>query len=182
MNIDWGSVSSWIAVAFSVVSVFISLYVLSLTKWSIAVDHERRKNELTVKTVIDFDKIITDGYDKFCEIENLKSQDPQNYEKLLESNKRLFNDCLTAIEAIAVGVKFGVYNEELVLSLTGTYYIQVFRKMESYVNKRRKDDSHELLYSDTQQFVQLLKKLEADSSIHRIQTRKISKPLLRQKW
>ena len=165
MSLDtWGNYADILAIPIGIVGVVLIVRQLSLALHESEREHQRRQNEMTLNAYntvrIDLRETIrrirhrlelTDMFDEFTE---------DNLQEIIDDNV-LRDDVarmLGFLNKFSVGVKYDVFNIELLNDLSGTLFIQTFIQFKPYIDWVRKDS--EIFYVDYERLVEKLKNLQ----------------------
>ncbi|CAA6820214.1 MAG: Unknown protein [uncultured Sulfurovum sp.] len=165
MSLDtWGNYADIVAVPIGLIGLILIIRQLRLALHESEREHQRRQNEMTLNAYntvrVDLRETIrrvrhklelNDMFDQFRE-ENL--QDIIDDNVLRDDVARM----LGFLNKFAVGVKYDVFNIQLLNDLAGTLFIETFNQFKPYINWVRKDSA--IFYMDYERLVEKLKQTQ----------------------
>lgn len=153
-----------VAVPIGIVGVVLIVRQLSLTRQESEKEHQRRQNEMTLNA---YNAVRGDLRETIRRVRiklELKDMFTPFTEKKLEqiiSDQVLRDDVarmLGFLNKFAVGVKYDVFNIQLLNDLSGTLFIETFNQFKLYIDWVRKDVK--IFYVDYERLVEKLKGIE----------------------
>ncbi|CAA6817349.1 MAG: Unknown protein [uncultured Sulfurovum sp.] len=165
MSLDsWANYADILAIPIGVVGVVLIIRQLRLSLHESEREHQRRQNEMTLNAYntvrgdlretirrVRHKLELNDMFDQFTE---------DNLQHIIEDNV-LRDDVarmLGFLNKFAVGIKYDVFNLELLNDLSGTLFIQTFSQFKPYIDWVRKDS--EVFYMDYERLVEKLKHMQ----------------------
>jgi len=165
MTLDtWGNYADIIAVPIGIVGVVLIVRQLTLARQESEREHQRRQNEMTLNAYNTVRGDLRETIRRVRHRLELKDMFAPFTEENLEQivNDHVLRDdvarMLGLLNKFAVGIKYDVFNIELVNDLAGSLFIQTFRQFKPYIDWVRKDS--EIFYVDYQRLVEKLKKMK----------------------
>lgn len=165
MSLDfWANYADIMAIPIGIVGVVLIVRQLSLTRQESEKEHQRRQNEMTLNAYnavrgdlretirpVRHKLELDDMFDQFTE---------ENLQQIIEDSV-LRDDVarmLGFLNKFAVGVKYDVFNINLLNDLSGTLFVQTFSQFKPYIDwVRQKSD---FFYIDYERLVEKLKGIE----------------------
>ncbi|CAA6827209.1 MAG: Unknown protein [uncultured Sulfurovum sp.] len=165
MSLDsWANYADIIAIPIAVVGVFLIVQQLSLSRHESESEHRRRQNEMTLNaynTVRGDLRATIRRVRPKLELSDMFSPFTEDGLKRIMEDSELRDDVarmLGFLNKFAVGVKYDVFNIELLNDLSGTLFVQTFNQFKPYIDWVRKDS--EIFYADYERLVDKLKILQ----------------------
>lgn len=146
-----------------IISMFTLLCLLLQThvQWrTMRADHERRKKQATIEYVNQtrtrYRPISRKLAIKFGEGTVI------NLDQIDEEIKEDIKAFLSIVEHLAVGINTKVYDLQILERMSGKYFISMFRKLQPYINERRRIQSMPSLYCEFEIMVEDIKKIKGE--------------------
>ena len=165
MSLDyWANYADVLAVPIAIVGVMLIVRQLRLTRLESEKAHQRSQNEMTLNAYNAVRGDLRDAIRKVrskLELDDMFDQFAEGcLEKILD-DKELRNDVakmLGFFNKFAVGIKYDVFNIELINDLSGNLFIETYTQFKPYIDWVRKDA--ETFYMDYENLVKELKHLK----------------------
>jgi len=161
MSLDtWGNIADIFAIPIGIVGIILIVRQLQLSLEESEKEHQRRQNEMTLNA---YNTVRGDLRDSIRRVRNELQLDDmfddftdEHLEQII-NNKHIRHDVarmLGYLNKFAVGIKYDVFNINLVNDLAGMLFIETYRQFKPYINWVRKDANH--FYVDYEQLVEKL--------------------------
>jgi len=161
MSLDiWGNIADIFAIPIAILGIILIVRQLQLSLEESEKEHQRRQNEMTLNA---YNTVRGDLRDSIRRVRNELQLDDmfddftdENLEQII-NNKHIRHDVarmLGYLNKFAVGIKYDVFNINLVNDLAGLLFIETYRQFRPYINWVRKDASH--FYVDYEELVEKL--------------------------
>jgi len=164
MSLDtWGNIADVVAVPIGLIGLFFIVRELQLALQESEKEHQRRQNEMTLNA---YNAVRGDLRDSIRRVRNeLQLADmfdtfKDEHLELIINHQHLRHEVsrmLGYLNKFAVGIKYDVFNIELVNDLAGALFIETYRQFKPYIEWVRKDSSH--FYIEYEKLVEELKEL-----------------------
>ena len=165
MSLDyWANYADILAIPIGIVGVVLIVRQLSLARLESEKEHQRRQNEMTLNAYntvrVDLRETIrrirhklelNDMFDEFREEHLIHIIED---DELRDDVARM----LGFLNKFAVGVKYDVFNINLLNDLSGTLFVQTFNQFKPYINWVRQNS--DFFYIDYERLVEKLKGIE----------------------
>ena len=161
MSLDtWGNIADLLAIPLGILGIILIVRQLQLSLEESEKEHQRRQNEMTLNA---YNTVRGDLRDSIRRVRNeLQLEDmfdnfTDKHLELILTNKHIRHDVarmLGYLNKFAVGIKYDVFNINLVNDLAGSLFIETYRQFNPYINWVRKDAKD--FYLDYEQLVKKL--------------------------
>jgi len=168
VNLDnLGNLADIIALPVAIFGIVLVVHQLKLALLESEREHTRRQNEMTLNA---YNSVRGDLRESIKRVRNeLNLEDmfdtfTKEHLELIKSNKQLRNDVakmLGFLNKFAVGIKYDVFNIELVNDLAGKLFIQTYKQFNPYIDWVRKDSKD--FYIDYEFLVLRLERMREQS-------------------
>jgi len=149
MSLDtWGNIADIFAIPIGILGIILIVRQLQLSLEESEREHQRRQNEMTLNA---YNTVRGDLRDSIRRVRNELQLDDmfddftdEHLEKIIKE-KHLRHDVtrmLGYLNKFAVGIKYDVFNINLVNDLAGSLFIETYRQFKPYINWVRKDSDH----------------------------------------
>lgn len=170
MSLDyWANYADIIAIPIGVIGVILIVRQLTLARQESERDHQRRQNEMTLNAYNTVRGDLRETIRRVrhsLELEDMFDTFTQKHLEQIMHDKVLRDDVarmLGFLNKFAVGVKYDVFNIELLNDLSGTLFIETFRQYKLYIDWVRKDFKH--FYIDYECLVGELKEIQKHKAL-----------------
>jgi hypothetical protein len=170
MSLDfWANYADILAIPIGIVGVILIVRQLSLTRQESEKEHQRRQNEMTLNA---YNAVRGDLRETIrrvrikLELEDMFSPfTEQNLEQII--NDRVLRDdvarMLGFLNKFSVGIKYDVFNIELLNDLSGRLFIETFNQFKLYIDWVRKDSKD--FYIEYERVVESLKCMKEEKEL-----------------
>lgn len=162
MDLDMlGNVADIISLPIGILGIVLIVHQLRLALFESEREHKRRQNEMTLNAYNAIKGDLSETIRRIRETLNLEDMFDEFTEEHLDqimNDKLLRNDVakmLDFLNKFAVGIKYDVFNIELVNDLDGKLFIRTHKQFEPYIKKVRKNSN--TFYLDYENLVEKLK-------------------------
>jgi hypothetical protein len=162
MSLDyWANYADILAIPIGIVGVILIVRQLSLARQESEKEHQRRQNEMTLNA---YNAVRGDLRETIRRIRHKLAFDDMFDEFTDASLKHIIEDnelrddvarMLGFLNKFAVGIKYDVFNIELLNDLSGTLFVETFKQFRPYINLVRKDSKD--FYIEYERVVEKLK-------------------------
>jgi hypothetical protein len=165
MSLDfWANYADIMAIPIAIVGVVLIVRQLSLARQESERDHQRRQNEMTLNAYntvrVDLRETIRRVRDKL-ELNDMFDEFREEHLIHIREDNELRDDVarmLGFLNKFAVGIKYDVFNIELLNDLAGRLFIETFHQYKLYIDWVRKD--YEEFYVEYERVVERLKQMK----------------------
>ena len=160
----WGNYADILAVPIGIVGVLLIVRQLKLALQESEREHQRRQNEMTLNA---YNAVRGDLREsvrrirKKLELEDMFDTFTKEHLEQVINDKSIRYDVarmLGYLNKFAVGIKYDVFNIELINDLSGTLFTQTYRQFKPYIDWVRKDSK--VFYSEYERLVEKLENIK----------------------
>ncbi|MBD3793096.1 MAG: DUF4760 domain-containing protein [Campylobacterales bacterium] len=164
MNLDlfanWADILS---IPLTVIGLILVLHQLYLTRRESEREHTRTRNEMTLNAYTAVRKdlgVLTSKVRRKMNIKDMFDNVTEEHIDIIMNNKSLRHDVeemLNLLNKFAVGVKYDVFNIEMINDLSGKYFIKTHKQFEPYILRLRQNSN--TFYVEYDNLVMQLKRM-----------------------
>ena len=128
-------------------SLLLALLTVALIYKTYKADHERRKKQATVEAMQHLSEKFTPIYFK---LDNELDGKPINKQNL-KNKEKMSQDIISILfplEYFSVGVNSGIYDKDLVIRMSGEYFVRIWNQLSPWIKERRVKVDNLYLYGE----------------------------------
>jgi len=136
---------------FIIIGVFVAM-------WSIKADHSRRKKQATIDF---YNQMSYECRDYIDMLDNERKRKTLLDYYVVNADQKLYDSVtwyLSRLERLAVGVAKGIFDFDTLNHMSGTYLIETYHLLKTYIMEERINDGIPTRYDEFEKLVKRIKK------------------------